>query len=91
MPTKKELSEKYALLIIKSKDKERTIWEIKYKIESLTYDNGNTISEKDIEQIWDNIEVALKEFEEKNIIKLFEHENKATLELISFIRGWKRK
>lgn len=91
MPSLEQISMKYAELIINASDKLDAISEVKNKIDNLTYQNGDNISEYDKEKIWDEIEVIVKNVEEKNKKELYEHKVTSTLDVISLVRGKKKK
>lgn len=87
MSSLKEISIKYAELIINSTDKLDAISRVQANIDKLTYtSNGNYISEEDKDEIWDEIENILRKIENQNSKALYEQTNVKTLDLLGKYR-----
>lgn len=94
MSSLKEISIKYAELIINSKDTMDAISSVQENIDKLIYtSNGNYISEEDKEKIWNEIESILRQVENNNSKALYEQSNVKTLDLLNQYRkkGKKKK
>lgn len=92
MASREEIARKYAERIINSRDKMEEASSVKRDIDKLTYENsGNYISEEDKDFIWDEIEKIVRQVEYKKIKELNEQTNVSTLDIISLVRGKKKK